>query len=73
MMIFKPGGAEVAWWLVAGLFLVRCWELTARGFILYRALNIGPVLAISWSLAILILAYTLVMLFMPDVIRPMGD
>lgn len=73
LLAMPLGGAEAVWWLMAGFILMLCWELTARGFILYRALNTGPVLAISLSLAILILAHTLVMLFMPDAMRPMGD
>lgn len=73
LVAIPVGGAEAAWWLMAAFILLLCWELTARGFILCRALETGPVMGISLSLAILILAHTLVMMVMPETMRPMGE
>ena len=62
----RPLGDEaLPLWLQVPYLVLLCWNLGARGYILHRALNIGPFLAMGLVMALLVLSFALLALVMP--------
>lgn len=63
----RPLGDEaLPLWMQTGYLVLLCWNLGARGYILHRALNIGPFLAMALVMTLLVISFVLLALLMPS-------
>ena len=67
VMAARPLGDDaLPLWLQVPYLVLLCWNLGARGYILHRALQIGPFLAMALVLTLLMVSFALLAMLMPE-------